>query len=49
MLLALFAQGAVFAESESADTLTSLLSETCDVQESHLEYLDTIALTSQAG
>ena len=47
VLLAFFAQGAAFAESESADTLTSLLSETCDVQEGHFEYLDTIALASQ--
>ncbi len=46
-LLALLSLGAACAETETADSLASLLSETCDVQAGHFEYMDTIALASR--
>ncbi len=44
-LLAMLSLGAAVAENETS--LAGLLSETCDVQEGHFEYMDTIALASQ--
>ena len=38
---------AVFAETESENSFVNLLSEACDVQAGHFEYMDTIALASQ--
>lgn len=45
-LLTACAFSAAFAEGES-DVFVSALSETCDVQQGHFEYMDTIALASQ--
>ena len=45
LILALLSLGAAVAENETS--LAGLLSETCDVQEGHFEYMDTIALASQ--
>ena len=46
-LLEILMLGAAIAETGSIDSLASLLAETCDVQEGHFEYMDTIALASQ--
>ena len=46
-LLTVCAFSAAFAEGERAELFKIALSETCDVQQGHLEYMDTIALASQ--
>ena len=46
-LLEILMLGVAIAETGSTDSLASLLVETCDVQEGHFEYMDTIALASQ--
>ena len=46
-LLAACASFGAIAENESADPFVSALSATCDVQEGHFEYMDTIALASR--